>query len=116
MIKKFFNWAAERPSCQYTLGGYGLSFNFNRAGRLTERVLFAKPLLVGGALALLSIPLAVTGALPTAVAAATAGALMLSFGKAISLTGGGIAHLAASGVSGVVNFLAPKKPLAPNKF
>lgn len=109
MIKKFFNWAAAKPSCQYTLGGSELSFKFNRVGRLAERVLFAKSFVVGGALALMSLPVAATGALPLAVATATAGALVMSFGKAVSLTGGGIAHLAASGANGVVNYLSPKK-------
>ena len=117
MIKKFFNWAAGKPSCQYTLGGRDLSFQFNRAGRLAERIIFAKPLLVGGTLALLSVPLALTGALPTAVAAATTGALVMAFGKAASLVGGGAVHLAASGTNGIVNHFARKKtPLQPDRF
>ena len=68
MIKKFFNWAAAKPSCQYTLGGGDLSFHFNRAGRLTERLLYVKPMLLGGAFMLMSVPMVVSGALPAAPA------------------------------------------------
>ena len=109
MIKKFFNWAAGKPACQYTFGGRELSFKFNRVGRLAERILFAKPLLVGGLFGLMSLPMAVTGALPAAVASATTGALVLAFGKAASLVGGGVMHLAAAGTNGVVNHIAAKR-------
>jgi hypothetical protein len=109
MIKKFFNWAAGKPSCQYTLGGKELSFKFNRVGRLAERILFAKPLFVGGILSLVSLPLALTGALPAAVAYATGGALIMAFGKAVSLVGGGAMHLAAAGTNGVINHIAAKR-------
>jgi len=106
MLKKFFNWAAGQPSSQYTLGGHDLSFKFNRAGRLAERVFSAKGLIVGGALALLGLPLAITGALPTAVAAVTVGSLIAAFGKATGLMAGGIAHLAAAGTNGVVKHIS----------
>ncbi len=106
MIKKFFNWAAGKPSSQYTFGGNELSFQFNRAGRLTERLLYVKPLVLGGALALMSIPAIVVGAAPAAVATLTAGALVMAFGKAVSLVGGGAAHLVAAGANGVANHFA----------
>ncbi len=106
MLKKFFNWAAGKPSCQFTLGGNDLSFQFNRAGRVAERVFSAKGLIIGGALALLSLPLAVTGALPAAATVITAGVLIASFGKAVGLTAGGVAHLAASGANGIVKHIS----------
>lgn len=117
MLKKFFNWAAGKPACHFTLGGSELSFKFNRVGRLAERVLFAKPFVVGGALSLLSVPLALSGALPTAVAAATTGVLVIAFGKATSLIGGGALHLATAGANGIVNhFTSKKAALQPDKF
>ncbi|MDE2337456.1 MAG: hypothetical protein KGL10_09105 [Alphaproteobacteria bacterium] len=109
MIKKFFNWAAAKPSCQYTLTGDDLSFKFNRAGRLTERLLYVKPLLLGGAMMVLSVPMAVTGALPAAAAAVAVGGLVMAFGKAVSLVGGGTAHLVAAGANGIVNHVSPPK-------
>ncbi len=117
MIKKFFNWAAAKPSSQWTLGGSDLSFQFNRAGRLAERILYVKPLLVGGAFALMSVPAIAAGAAPAAVAALTAGALVLAFGKAVSLVGGGAAHLVAAGANGIVNHIASsnKKVAVPLK-
>ncbi len=109
MIRKFFNWAAAKPSSQFTLGGSGVSFQFNRAGRLAERVLYLKPLVVGGALMFVSLPMAFGGAAPAALAALAAGGLVLAFGKAVSLVGGGVAHLAASGANGIANHLSSSK-------
>ena len=113
MLKKFFNWAAGKPASQFTFGGSDLSVKFNRAGRLAERILFVKPLFVGGLLTALSLPLALSGALPAAAASVTTGALVMAFGKAAGLIGGGIMHLAAAGANGIVNHISPKRTPAP---
>ncbi len=113
MIKETFNWLAEKPSSQYTLGGEKYSFRFNRAARFVER-LTTIPMLAGGALiAAVGVPTGVIAGAPVVAGAMVVGGLIMAFAKVQGLVHGGIAHLIAQGASGLANRLAEKKAAQP---
>ncbi len=111
VLKDVFNWLAEKPSSQYTLGGDKLSVKFNRAGRLVERIKTVPAVAVGAAVALFGVPAALVGAVPVTASALAVGFGIAVLGKAGGLISGGIAHLVAKGGSSLMNHLA--KPKAP---
>ncbi len=111
MLKKFFNWCADKPSRQYTLNelvpGCGkYSLKFNRAARFAERFTTLPFLAAGAFIAVAGVPAIAVGA-PVATAGAVAvGGLVVAWGKVQGLVNGAIVHLAAKGISGVANHLA----------
>jgi urease alpha subunit len=108
-LKNIFNWMAEKPSSQFTLGGESHSFKFNRAARFVERVTTIPAVAVGVGIALFGVPAALVGAAPVAASALVVGAAVAAFGKAAGLVKGGIVHLAAKGLSSLSNRLAQPK-------
>lgn len=111
VLKDTFNWLAEKPSSQYTLGGDKLSIKFNRAGRLVERMKTIPAVALGVGVALFGVPAAMLGVVPAAAGALAVGFTIAALGKAGGVVSGGIAHLVAKGCSSLANHLS--KPAAP---
>ncbi len=112
-IKEIFNWLAEVPAKQYTLGGKNLSFKMNRAGRLVERA-HTIPYAVTGAGVTLVVAAGSVAAGSAAIGAAVAaGALLAGAGKLQGLVAGGVAHYAAKISDGLAN--EEKRPEEPAK-
>lgn len=111
VLKDTFNWLAEKPSSQYTLGGDKLSIKFNRAGRIVERMKTIPAVALGVGVALFGIPAAAVGVVPAAAGALAVGFSIAVLGKAGGLISGGITHLIAKGASSLANHLS--KPAAP---
>lgn len=108
-LSNALNWAAEKPSRQYTLFGSKLSFKFNRAGRFVERFNTLPAVATGAIVMAIGVPAGV-GLGGVAVAGGiAAGALVMAFGKAHGLVWGGIAHLAAKGLAGLAKASAPEE-------
>ena len=111
VLKDTFNWLAEKPSHQYTLGGDKLSLKFNRAGRLVERFKTIPAVALGAGVALFGVPAAMMGVVPVAASALAVGFGIAVLGKAGGVISGGITHLVAKGCSSLANRLS--KPAAP---
>lgn len=111
MLKSFFNYCAEKPSQQYTLGGDRLSIKFNRAGRLVERITTVPTAAVGAFFVLGGIATAVV-APPAGISMIASGLLVAGFGKAAGVIKGGLTHLVAAGLSGIANRLSENKQAA----
>ena len=111
VLKDTFNWLAEKPSHQYTLGGDSHSIKFNRAARIVERLTTVPAVAVGVGIALFGVPAGLIGAVPVAASAFGVGFAVAAFGKCAGLVKGGLTHLIAKGCSSLANRLA--KPAAP---
>ncbi|MEZ0261619.1 MAG: hypothetical protein ACAH80_11465 [Alphaproteobacteria bacterium] len=111
MLKSFFNYCAEKPSQQYTLGGDRLSIKFNRAGRFIER-LTTVPTAAVGAFFVLGGLLTAVAAPPAGISMIATGMLVAGFGKAAGVVKGGLFHLAAAGLSGIANRMSENRQQA----
>jgi hypothetical protein len=112
MLRNFFNYCAEKPSQQYTLGGDRLSIKFNRAGRFIERLTTLPTAGVGAFFVAAGVVTAVA-APPAGVSMIATGLLVAGFGKAAGVVKGAIFHLAAAGLSGIANRMSENKQAAP---
>ena len=109
-MKQLFNWLAEKPSHQYTLGGEKYSIKFNRAARFVERVVSVPAIAVGVGVAAFGLPFAVAG-LPVGAAGALATGFAIAVaGKATGLVKGALTHLIAKGASALANRLSKPAP------
>lgn len=114
-LKDVFNWLAEKPSQQYTLGGNRFSVKFNRAARIVERCVTIPAVAVGIGIAAFGLPVAVAGAPVGAAGALAVGFAFAAMGKADGMIKGAITHLVAKGASALVNRLAKPKAPAPQQ-
>lgn len=103
------NWAAEKPSHQYTLLGSKLSLKFNRAGRFVERFNTLPAVATGAIVMAVGVPVGLGIGGAAAAGGIVFGALVMAFGKAHGLVWGGIAHLAAKGLAGLAKASAPEE-------
>ncbi|TAL30563.1 MAG: hypothetical protein EPN97_12160 [Alphaproteobacteria bacterium] len=109
VLKDTFNWMAEKPSSQYTLGGEKYSVKFNRAARFVERITTIPAVVAGVGIALFGVPAAMVGAVPFAASAFGVGFAVAAFGKASGMIKGGITHLVSKGLSSLSNRLSQPK-------
>lgn len=111
MLKSVFNYCAEKPSSQYTLGGDRLSIKFNRAGRFVERITTI-PTAAVGAFFVLGGLLTAVAAPPAGISMIATGMLVAGFGKVAGVVKGGLVHLAAAGLSGIANRMSENRQQA----